>query len=640
MSGEHAEEQVSIVESGTPAVEVVWWSADESPVAAFAADELQTYVREMTEAVVTTTMGTVEDLPDSVDSAVAVVPVVTAEERRSPTDKTVQFRSEWTETMDRAVSDADPDSFAVRTVEDAVLLAGTTDRGTLYAAYELLETLGVRFYAPDFPFYDGAAEFVPTKDTLSAPPLDIVEEPSLTYRRKDLAEGRSHTAGTVRALVDWMAKTRHNVLATPANFTNLELGVVTWDGWRDEVVPELEKRGIILETGGHGFDAFLPPEEYEPSHPEWFVDDYNVFDITNEEAVQTYVDNTVEYLAEHPEIDVFDAWPPDGADWPPRVVEQFGSSANAYAYVVNRLTEALRERLPERDVEIEAIAYTSHLEVPDPEYMYDEATIIDFAPFDRSYTEPIFESETGKNREYVELMSEWREAFDGTLSTYEYYRKYSWHSLPVVMPDLIGGEIPFYESIGLDGLWIYSEPADWIPYELTHALVGALMWDTGLDADAYVETYLAERYGPAADEVAAYLDCVERAGRTLFTKFRGDYDDLDAVAAALEDFRRAREHLASARQSVDDGGTAAFLLDRLETNAEFAVADTEISYYELRGDEAEAQAARERTRDLVEGHAFDGVVLHSNWALDRCTPEEQVPDAADLIQSYQRTWGE
>ena len=38
MSGNHAEEQLQIVESGTPAVELVWWSAEDASVAAFAAD--------------------------------------------------------------------------------------------------------------------------------------------------------------------------------------------------------------------------------------------------------------------------------------------------------------------------------------------------------------------------------------------------------------------------------------------------------------------------------------------------------------------------------------------------------------------------------------------------------------------------
>lgn len=637
MSENGSQRQMSLVEDGDPEATVVWWGDGDEPVAEFAASELQAYVEAMTGA----SLEVAEAATDTSDGTVASgVALVSAGGGPAATDGAgaASVRSAWAEALADALSGTREDSFALQSTDDAVVLGGSTPRGTLYAAYDLLERLGVRFYAPDYEFYDGQAERVPSASSLAVGDVDAVEEPSLAYRRKDLAEGRSHTTETVRQLVDWMAKTRHNVLATPADFTNLDRGVVTWDEWRDAVVPELDRRGLLLEVGGHGFDAFLPPEEYEADHPEWFVDDYNVFDITDEDALETYVENTVDYLEAHPEIDIFDTWPPDGADWPPVVTEAFGSSANAYAHVVSELDAAIADRLPDRDVTLEAIAYTSHIEVPDPEYMYDDDVVVDFAPFDRSYSERIFESEGGKNREYVELMREWREAFEGTLSTYEYYRKYSWHSLPVVLPTLIGEEIPFYESVGLDGLWLYSEPADWIPYELTHALVAALQWDTDVDADAYVDRYLAERYGEGAAAMATYLDRVEHAGRTLFDKFRGDYDDPATVAEALESFREAQAALAEARSAVPDDSTAAFLLDRLATNAEFAVADTEISHYELQGDDVAAEAARSRARELVDEHCFEGVVLKSNWALDRCLPPEEVPDAATLIAAYQHEW--
>lgn len=643
--------EIPIVDAGEPAAAVLWWRAEESPVAAFAADELQEYVSEMSGGTVPTTEATANGEVETIASALAVVPTSTeavgateaveANETAGAFDGSVSFSSDWLETLDRAVGNKDLDSFAVKTLEDAVVLAGSTHRGTLYGAYEFLKELGVRFFAPEFEFYEGVAEHVPDRESIMVPPLDTVEEPSLTYRRKDLAEGRSHTAETICEMVDWMAKTRLNVLATPADFTNLGLGVVTWDSWREEVVPELEKRGLLLESGGHGFDAFLPPEEYRDAHPEWFIEGCNVFDITDEEAVETYVENTVEYLKAHPEIDIFDAWPPDGAEWPQRVIEEFGSIANAYAHVVNELTAAIRERFEEREIEIEAIAYQSHIEVPDPEYMYDEETIIDFAPFDRSYRDTIFEteSESGMNQTYVDLMEAWRETYDGTLSTYEYYRKYSWHSLPVVLPTLIGEEIPFYESIGLDGLWLYSEPADWLTYELTHLLVATLSWDTSLNAEAYVDSYLDERYGPAAKEMKTYLERVETAGRTLYDSFSGNYEDESAISDALAEYRRARETLADARELVREGTSAAFLLERLTRNAEFAIADTEISYYQLQESDEAILRAKQRARELVERHRFDGIVLKSDWALQHSTPEEEIPDAAELIEEYQREWG-
>jgi len=73
-----------------------------------------------------------------------------------------------------------------------------------------------------------------------------------------------------------MTKTRHNVLCCPADFSNFGSGITKWDNWRDEVTPELDKRGTLLQVGGHGFDSFLPPNEYAAEHPEWFSDEHNV----------------------------------------------------------------------------------------------------------------------------------------------------------------------------------------------------------------------------------------------------------------------------------------------------------------------------------------------------------------------------
>jgi len=104
---------------------------------------------------------------------------------------------------------ARPDAFAITPVSDSLVCAGVTDRGTLYAVYALLEELGVRFYAPDFPFYDGHHERVPNRESVSVA-VDRLAEPSLGYRTKDV-HGPGATPGTLPAVIEWLAKTRHNV---------------------------------------------------------------------------------------------------------------------------------------------------------------------------------------------------------------------------------------------------------------------------------------------------------------------------------------------------------------------------------------------------------------------------------------------
>ena len=46
-------------------------------------------------------------------------------------------------------------------------------------------------------------------------------------------------------------------------------GRVKWDNWRDALTPELQKRGILIEVGGHGYQNFL--KGMKPSTRQRFV---------------------------------------------------------------------------------------------------------------------------------------------------------------------------------------------------------------------------------------------------------------------------------------------------------------------------------------------------------------------------------
>ncbi|MFB6217664.1 MAG: DUF4838 domain-containing protein [Halobacteriaceae archaeon] len=602
---------VALVEGGEPAGRIAWSSGDDSPVPAFAADELRDYVRAMTDT----------DLPVgevAVESDAASLVVAGDPDRAG----------DLADEVDAAIADHPDDAFALRSTAGAVAAGGTTHRGTLYAVYALLERVGVRFFAPDFAFYEGRHERVPERESVAFDPLDRVAAPDVQYRRKYVEEGISHTPETVAALADWMAKT-HNVLVCPTDYRSY--GFTRWADFREALVPELERRGLLVEVGGHGFDSFLPPGEF----PEWYGE-ANVFDISAAAAREQYVENVCAYLADHPEIDVFDAWPPDQATWPDAAVEAYGSVANAYAALVNDLVAGIEER--DLEVTVEAIAYQSHLDVPDPEYMYDDSVIVDFAAIDRSYAAPIDDPGEAENADYLDTLAEWRAAFDGTMGLYEYYRKYSWHSLPVVLADLLADDIPGYVDVGLDAVGSYSEPADWLTYELTHLLVAALAWDTDLDGDGYVGRYVNERYGPAGGAVGSYLLHVEDAGRTLFDSFEGRLDDPDAVASALDSYERAQDVLADARETLPGDSDAAFLIDRLLGNLDYALADMELAAAELADDRTAEARARQRFEAAMLAERFAGTVLANRVAINRYT-DLDVPSSARFTKEvYRERW--
>jgi hypothetical protein len=616
-----------LVTGGRPAAEIVWGAPDGAPAAEFAATELRSYVTELSGARLPVREADLD--PDGGASAVAFV----SEGGASLADVVAAAAGQ--------LDGESPDAFALRAEDGVAVATGTTHRGTLYGAYALLEALGVRFFAPEFEFYEGHAERVPSASDLTLS-TTAVESPGLRYRRKYVA-GPSNTPAAAAAVVDWMAKTRHNVVG-------LHGGLADIDEY-EAVCAAAERRGLLLEVGGHNFDRFLPRDEYADDHPEWFVDGYNVFDATREAAVETYVDNVVDAIEAHPQVDIFAAWPPDGAEWPPAVVDAFGGVANAYASVVNRLDRALPERLPDRDVAVEAIAYSSHLQPPDPEQMYAPSVVVDFAPTDRSYAKPIDVDPddvidgTGrmepKNPFYVDRLEAWRDRFEGTLGVYEYYRKYAWHSLPGI-PRRVAREIPAYHDLGAEALGTYAEPADWIPYELTHLAAGAMGWNPDRDPESLVEAYFDERFGPAGDAVSAAAEHAERGSAALFDGFGLNFERSAAVERAHEEYRAARDALERAEQTLEGADAppgASMTVDRLAANLDFAVADVAASHHEERGEPERAERARERARELVEEHAYDGAVLRSRWSLRRTDlPDEEVPTDEEAAAAYRRHW--
>jgi hypothetical protein len=169
--------------------------------------------------------------------------------------------------------DQSSDCFVHMIVDERVYILGTRDRATLNAVYEFLHRLGCRWLAPKFDHYKGTAEFVPSKPTIVyQADEDYLHDPEFKIRKLYVEEGHSHNAENLVQLVEWMSKARYNMLVIPANYQGGDR--VKWDNWREKVAPELQKRDITIEVGGHGYQNFLNAEmeggALFDKHPEWF----------------------------------------------------------------------------------------------------------------------------------------------------------------------------------------------------------------------------------------------------------------------------------------------------------------------------------------------------------------------------------
>ena len=625
--------EVTIVQNSKPSGTLLVLSRSKNQVVEFAASELSSYIRRISGAALPVVSMPMSVPTNRLSSALVILTGPNVQSELADPD----FHKSLIRRLDTSVSalsvpsgshpPASRDGFVIGTLDGAIYLAGQNDRGTLYAAYRFLESLGVRFYAPEFCFYEGNAEKVPKKSTITVSPMNISETPSYEYRALDMGECTSCTISTVAAEVDWMAKNGMNYLAFPIDAPS---GFNGWDQFRDQLAPEIQKRGIILEVGADGvYNTLLPQSEYQAAHPDWFPGPTdpvegcscgpacglkppaNVFHITNPDALNTMIANGKQYLANRPEISRFSIWTPDGPKWAASDIAQIGSILDAPAYVINPFKAALNGSIP-----VSGLSYSCYTAPPSAPNMYDSATTIKFAYYNRSYRVPIFDTSDPINVSYDGLIPEWRKAgFNGPAFIFEYYTKYSWHSLPFSPVQLIGQEVPYYSTVAT-GMSHYDEPAKWATYELIHLELAQLMWNTSTDLNSWLQSYLSDRFGPAAGDMALYFNDVEAAGRDLFNNAGGDYGNLTSVSNARTSFLSAKNDLAAAQASTTDAEPL-FLIGLLMENIDFAIADTNYSYYTLLGDGTDAAAAKTLSQQLLDSYRFSGIVMEDYYALSR-----------------------
>jgi hypothetical protein len=517
----------------------------------------------------------------------------------------------------------DEDVFVIRREGGRVLIAGGGDRGTLYGVYAFLEKLGCRWFAPQFDFYGAAGgELVPHVDAPTVGDWQIVERPAFKWRKLYIEEGQSHNTGNLLQMIDWMAKARMNVLDCPIDYQHQHR--TEWDGWREALIPELRKRGILIEVGGHGYPNFLPQEKYFAQHPEWFgmrdgkrtSDPRMVFSTANPDAVRTFVANLKAYLAAHPEIDILDVWPPDGVEWSAAPEDlALGSPSERQMLLLNHLARELKPDFPR--LRIQFIAYESYT-APPAQIKPDPGILMDFCPIDRSFESPLYASAYPKNEEYFHHLQSWIGGVmdPSNITVYSYITKYAWRSLPMVIPHLIVDDVRRFQSMGIGGLATYSEPGSWATFELDHYITARALWNPQLDLKQELADYASERYGAAGPAVLAYLNLVEEVVPHA-VGIPGTELTLEKQRMMIADFGPAAGLLQQAHAAAAGDAAVQALLAKLDRSHTYVQNEMELRLSLLlnargwsnRELSKLSQLLEERT-SIIQASSNDGVILH------------------------------
>jgi hypothetical protein len=443
--------EVVLVEDGEPTAAIVV-SADAEEDEQLAAREIQQHLRLMSGAEVPIPIG---------EAGGDVTPVLVGAALVPDAEQVIREHGD------------DPASLMVRVTNDAVHVAGLSPEGTLFAAYELLEQLGCRWYAPGTW---GAV--VPTAQTISLAPGETVRVPSF--------QGRHLQA--VSQDMPWYRRVRLGGPRFPAAH-----------GLKIKADVEQEPELFSLVNG-------------ERVARQWCT--------SNPEVVRRTAERVKEYFRANPDAPWIGLGPNDGrgfcecdncraldaGDWDP-----FGEEISVTDRYMRFFSEVLHEVHKEfPGKKIGFYSYSVYMRPPLREKP-DPHIVPAFAPITLCRVHGMNNPVCPERSYYGSLMEAWGKIVP---EIYErgYYFNLACPGFPFSKVHAVREETPFAHRAGVKGWRVECIPA-WGSHTPTLYVAARLMWDAEADVDALLNDFYAKFFGSAAVPMKRYLDRMDAALR-------------------------------------------------------------------------------------------------------------------------------
>jgi hypothetical protein len=483
-------------------------------------------------------------------------------------------------------------SFSLIPRDNRLFIIGADRAGTLYGAYQLLEHLGVRWYAPG-----ETGTIIPRSASLTIPAKTEIATPDYITRGFWAWEDRGNTGFYL-----WMARNKMNywTIAEPNRAF-------------------LHKLGMHLTFGGHKhFHRYMNPDgEYPYNHPQFRGDDnkpadpytvstaeyrgdvngdgrltyfeahpewYGLIDgqrtpfkeafgtnicTSNEEAITHLCNGIVNELAvgEWRDAASLNFWPIDGGEWCEcDNCAPLGNPTDRLLRLVYQLQQAVESAREDgriqRPVNIVFPIYLETLVPPSrplPDGFDYNTCIGTFFPIHRCYGHFIDDPAcTEYNVDHWQTFLDWTQGepryYQGQFFVGEYFNVSKIKSLPVLYTRILSHDIPAYYHQGARHChYMHVNTRLWGMKRLNNFLFARLMWNTETDVNRSLERYFTHVYGPVADDMRQLYDHLEIALSNV--KQIRDWEHLpDRINADLDPlFHRDHLQLEETHPEINDG---------------------------------------------------------------------------------------
>jgi Domain of unknown function (DUF4838)/Glycosyl hydrolase family 67 N-terminus len=391
-----------------------------------------------------------------------------------------------------------PEEWLLQSAGTGLIVAGGRPRGTLYAAYHLLEdVLGVHWWNP-------FEESVPSRPGLQIPPLNLHGKPALQYR--DIYMVYGHDGGRFAA--------RNRLNRDGDSHISQKYG-----GSRDYGLP----------YHVHTFGSYIPGPRFFASHPEWFslVDGKRIYEnaqlcLTNEEMRQEFLTRLRANIAaseaaahrEHTPVPAVysvsqnDCYNPCQCAKCQEIARSEESECGPLLHFVNFLADSIRHEYPNIFIDTLAYQYTQKA----PKYVKPrDNVIVRLCNTDSDLTRPITAAVNTPFRQQLMLWSK----IAKNLRIWNYAVTYaSPIGMPMPTAQNYGADYQFYAAHHVEGVFTELE------FEILADLRDLKVWIMAHQLEAphksyqtLLRTFTEGFYGPAARFIRQYLVELQEAAR-------------------------------------------------------------------------------------------------------------------------------
>ncbi len=496
------------------------------------------------------------------------------------------------------------DGFVIRSMGPDVAILGKGSRGVLYGCYAFLELQGVRWFAPG-----KQCECVPRHAVDWNVLVKVKESPVFPKRLL------FYWPNNFTSVVDWIdfcAKARLNRFAFHYTWPARDWYIAQ----RAELLPELEKRGMEIEVGGHFLSTFLPRTLFTKL-PEWFrmdekgrrVNDFNLNPF-NQEALGYLAEGASAYLEKMPEARMFHLWADDidGGGWSHEPGKENYTPSDQALLVSNYLVKRIREKLPHANLAY--LAY--HDTVSPPKVVTPEKGLVYlYAPRERCYAHALNDAACGINRKYAQALEEGLPAFGGeNAEVFEYYTDQilfeNMTNPPVT--EVMSADLKYYRGLGIPAVGaLMTQTSNFVTPLANMFLYPQALWNPERDLGQSLKEYAALYFGDA--ELTGYFESLRRGMEDVLKMCRYEHpgDCWDGMRVDRESDAALAFHVTGLEKGITGSLTdAAESLERAVARAKDPV-----HAERLRGEQASMEFTLRQARLYY--HMLKGELGYRGW---------------------------